>query len=191
MNQVIRVSRGEVIGIGKVKIPRTINFDHEIQLLSFISIREDANSFISTCIHLHIDGYGKTEEEADENMVENICYFLTQNFKVLSNEDAWENIRELFKSDAWSSELWDAYREVQVQLSIRGEQTDGTAELAYRLDQLEKKRSEEWESWVRESMIAEKRIKELETQADKLKEFVSKYVIADFIVKRMRLNGGA
>ena len=71
MNQQIKVSRGEVIGIGKIKIPKTREFNHEIPLLSFLSIKESDNSFISTCIHLRIDGYGKTEEKADENMGKN------------------------------------------------------------------------------------------------------------------------
>jgi Zn-dependent peptidase ImmA (M78 family) len=137
MNRIITISRGNVIGIGKVKIPKTQEFNHEIQLLSFLDIQESKTSFVSTCIHLHIDGYGKTVEEAEEDMVENIYYFLCQNFSILSPENAWENLRNLFKSDKWSNELWDAYHEVQIQLSINGIQTDNTAELLRRLKNLE------------------------------------------------------
>ena len=133
----IKIPRGNVIGIGKVKIPKTLEFNHEIQLLSFLDIQESEASFVSTCIHLRIDGYGKTVEEAEEDMVENVYYFLCQNFSVLSPENAWENLRNLFKSDKWSNELWDAYHEVQIQLSINGIQTDNTAELLRRLKNLE------------------------------------------------------
>ncbi|MDR0289671.1 MAG: hypothetical protein LBI06_01915, partial [Treponema sp.] len=163
MNQPIMVSRGEVVGIGKIKIPRTIEFNHEIQLLSFLSIKESEDSFISTCIHLRIDGYGKTEELADESMVKNVWYFLSQNFSKLSIEDAWDNLRDLFKSDDWSSELWDAYREVQMQLSMRGEPTEHTAELNFRLDLFEKQRAKEFEKWMMASELEKERIKELES----------------------------
>jgi Zn-dependent peptidase ImmA (M78 family) len=152
MNRRITIDRGDVIGIGKVKIPKTQEFNHEIQLLSFLDIQESETSFVSTCIHLHIDGYGKTVEEAEEDMVENVYYFLCQNFSILSPENAWENLRNLFKSDKWSNELWDAYHKVQIQLSINGIQTDNTAELLRRLKNLED------------------RVKELEKQMKNAKE---------------------
>jgi hypothetical protein len=47
MNEAICVSRGEVAGIGKVKMPKTQEFNHEIQLLSFLVIKESENSYIS------------------------------------------------------------------------------------------------------------------------------------------------
>jgi len=137
MSQSIIVSRGEVIGIGKFKIPRTEKFDYEIQPLSFLSIKDAEGSFISTCIHLHIDGYGKTEEEADKNMMKKSSFFLSQNFSKLSIEDAWDNLRDLFKSDDWSNELWDAYYKCQILLSIEGKQImDPAAELFSHLFQL-------------------------------------------------------
>jgi hypothetical protein len=129
MGNSIRVARGEVVGIGKFKIPRTGKFDYEIQPLSFLSIKDAENSYISTCIHLHIDGYGKTEAEADRNMMRNASFFLSQNFNKLSIEDAWDNLKDLLKPDEWSNELWYAYHECQIQLSIEGIQmTDPAAE---------------------------------------------------------------
>jgi hypothetical protein len=175
MSQPIKVSRGEVIGIGKIKIPRTVEFNHEVQMLSFLSIKESEDSFISTCIHLRIDGYGKTAEKADANMVKNVWNFLSQNFSKLSIDDAWDNLRDLFKADDWSSELWDAYREVQIQLSMRGELTDPTAELVQCLSRLEKQ------------------IKKLEKQAKDLKEEkdhieVMNKLLTLLIVKKTRLG---
>jgi len=165
IGQPIMVSRGEVVGIGKFKIPRTERFDYEIQLLSFLSIKDAENSYISTCIHLHIDGYGKTEEEADRNMMKNSSFFLSQNFKKLSIKDAWGNLRDLFKSDDWSNELWDAYHEYQIQLSIEGKQMmDPAAELFSQLMELTKKKREleNWESEMKKNR------KELENWENKL-----------------------
>jgi hypothetical protein len=120
MNQTVEVSRGTVVGIGKVKIPRTRELDREIQLLSFLYIKESDTSFITTCIHLRIDGYGKTLEEAERDMVQSIYYFLCQNFKELSPEDAWDNLYDYYKADEWSNELWNAYHKVQILLSMCG-----------------------------------------------------------------------
>jgi hypothetical protein len=138
MNDVgrLKVKRGEVVGIGKIKIPRSQDFDYEIQMLSFLVIKESGNSFISTCIHLRMDGYGKTVDDAKQDMVENIYYFLCENFKTLGFDDAWDNLRSLFRTDDWSDELWDAYHEVQIQLSMQGRPTDNVENLLKRLDQL-------------------------------------------------------
>jgi len=124
VNRTVRVSRGNVVGIGKVKIPKTQEFNYEIQLLSFLDIQESETSFIATCIHLHIDGYGKTIEEAEEDMVESVYYFLCENFRKLPYENAWDNLFDLYKSDEWSNELWNAYHEVQIHLSMKGIPTD-------------------------------------------------------------------
>jgi hypothetical protein len=157
MNQTIKISRGTVVGIGRVKIPRTQELDCEIQLLSFLDIQESETSFISTCIHLRIDGYGKTLEEAEADMVESIYYFLCQNFQKLPLEDAWDNLRDLFKSDDWSNELWDAYHEVQIQLSIMGKPTDNTASLLERLGQLAES-VKELEERVKDMELEETRV---------------------------------
>jgi transcriptional accessory protein Tex/SPT6 len=114
----IKIKRGEVIGIGKVKIPKSQGFDHEIQMLSFLVIQESSNSFISTCIHLRIDGYGKTADEAKQDMVENTYYFLCENFKNLTVEDAWDNLRNLFKTDDWSNELSQIFQILESMLHI-------------------------------------------------------------------------
>jgi len=157
MNQTIKIQRGNVVGIGRIKIPRTQEFDHEIQLLSYVDIQEAAAAFVATCIPLHIDGYGKTIEEAEEDMVENVYYFLCKNFNQLSLEDAWDNLRELFKPSDWSNELWWAYHEIQIRLSMQGISTDNTANLLKRLNQLAK-RVKKLEAKVRESEETEARI---------------------------------
>jgi hypothetical protein len=127
MDQIVKVSRGTVVGIGKVKIPRTQELDQEIQLLAFLDIQESENSFITTCISLRIDGYGKTLEAAQRDMVQSIYYFLCQNFQKLSPADAWDNLLDYFMADDWSNELWNAYHKVQISLSMRGVSTDNSA----------------------------------------------------------------
>jgi len=168
--QSIRVSRGEVVGIGKFKIPKTEKFDYEIQPLSFLSIKDAEDSFISTCIHLHIDGYGKTEKEADRNMMKNASFFLSQNFSRLPIEDAWDNLRDLFKSDEWSNELWTAYHEFQIQLSIQGKQMmDPAAELFPNFLRLMELTKREKELINLENELKKTR-KELENWEDKLED---------------------
>ena len=122
VNRTIKISRGDVVAIGNVKTPRAYELERGIPLLSFLDIQESATSFISTCIPLRIDGYGKTIEEAEEDMIDNISYFLYQNFEKLSPEDAQENIKDLEQLDEWSNELWDAYNKAKTWLPIKEKQ---------------------------------------------------------------------
>ncbi|GHV92663.1 hypothetical protein AGMMS50268_31660 [Spirochaetia bacterium] len=138
MGQAVNVSRGEVFGIGKFKVSQDQHFDYVIPMLSFIVIKESDNSFVSTCIHLRIDGYGKTEKQATDDMIENALFFLHENFTDPRCKDqSWQNLADLFKTDAWSNELWDAYHAVQIELSIQGRETDTVASLRERIGQLE------------------------------------------------------
>jgi hypothetical protein len=139
MNESISVSRGEVVGIGKVKMPKTEEFNHEIQLLTFLVIKESENSYVSTCIHLRIDGYGQSVKDSYYDMFENIYYSLCKTFTKLPIKDAWKNLEDLFMSDEWSCELWDAYHKVQIRLSMQGIPTDNTESLIKRIKQLEAK----------------------------------------------------
>jgi hypothetical protein len=105
-------------------------------MLSFLVIKESENSYISTCVHLRIDGYGKTPKEANKDMAESIYHFLRQNFNKLSPDAAWNNLEDLSKSDDWSNELWDAYHAIQIQLSIQGRSTDNIESLQKRINHL-------------------------------------------------------
>jgi len=178
MNQAIKIQRGNVVGIGRIKIPRTQEFDHEIQLLSYLDVQESENSFVATCIPLRIDGYGETIEEAEEDMVENVYYFLRTNFKELSLEDAWDNIRDLFKPSDWSNELWGAYHEVQIWLSMRGISIDNTENLLKRLNQLAK-RIKALEAKVKGTE---------EEEAARIIAFEIRKLAKDLIVDNMRLE---
>jgi hypothetical protein len=138
IGQVISVSRGEVLGIGKFKVKRGPNFNYVIPMLSFIVIKEAENSYISTCIHLRIDGYGKTEEQATDDMIDNALFFLHENFTdPQCKNQGWQNLAELFKTDEWSNEMWDAYHAVQIAVSMQERETDTVASLQERINQIE------------------------------------------------------
>jgi hypothetical protein len=124
MNRTVSVSRGSVVGIGKVKIPRTQEFNYEIPMLSFLVIEESGNNFVSSCMHLQIDGYGSVDDTAVEDMIDNVNYFLKVNFSKLSIEDAWLNLKDLSYVNDNTKELWNAYRDVQFNLAAMGLPTD-------------------------------------------------------------------
>jgi uncharacterized protein YdcH (DUF465 family) len=112
----------------------------EIPRLSFLLIRESENSYICTCIHLRTDGYGKTEENAFLDMIDNAYYFLRENFGNPKCKDkAWENLEELFVCDDWTSELWNLYHKVQLILAIQGKSADNFEVLKKKIDAMEKR----------------------------------------------------
>jgi Zn-dependent peptidase ImmA (M78 family) len=138
LSRELKIARGNVVGIGKVKIPSIpMLFDYNIKWLSFLDIQKSENYFISTCINLRVDGYGETKEEAESDMFESIIYFLYQNFSNLSFNDAWENIYDLYKSDDWSKELWDVYHEAQIQLINKIELKTELENLEYQANERE------------------------------------------------------
>lgn len=117
--------RGNVIGIGRVKIPKTTEFNYEIPLLSFVVIKKREGGFISSCIHLQMDGYGQTADEAQIDMIDNILYFLDENFNNPDYADySWANLLNLFEANASSNTLWDCYHAFQIILAEGGHATD-------------------------------------------------------------------
>jgi len=151
-NQPILVSRGEVVRIGRLEIHGMMEkFGHESPMFSFLNIRKPNNSFVSTCIHLRIDGYGKTEEDAKNDMADNVCYFLSQNFSEFPQEEAWENITALEKPDIWANELWVAYHAMQNMRARQGK-SDPVAELLSNLAQA-KEQAEEWKRQAKDNAM--------------------------------------
>ena len=130
--------RGRVIGIGRVKIPRMNGFDYEVPLLSFVVIAKKNGGYVSSCIHLQIDGYGKTDEEAQSDMLDNILYYLDVNFNDEHCKDnCWANVLDLFESNESSSDLWDKYHAFQIMLAEKGHATDQYSQLRKRLEKIE------------------------------------------------------
>jgi hypothetical protein len=141
MREQININRGEVLGIGKLKVPRSPDFDFTIPVLSFLVIKEHGGGYVSICIHLQIDGYGKTEQDAILDMIDSVTFFLRENFTNSACKDmAWVRLEELlYESTHEEMELWDAYHRVQVRLSMLGKSTDNTEELWAWINQLQKR----------------------------------------------------
>jgi len=136
-NSELKTARGSIVGIGRVKIPKMLVFNHEIPMLSFIATKRK-DGYISTCIHLQIDGYGKNLKDAKIDMVSNILYFLRENFgNEKSKNGSWENILDLFKSNPASNILWDKYHAFQVILAEKGISTDNYSLLQEKINQLQ------------------------------------------------------
>jgi hypothetical protein len=139
-NSELEIDNGKVIGIGRIKFPKTDAFNHEIPLLAFIVTKEKNGAFVSTCIHFRIDGKGGTVEEAQTDMAENIWFFLSGNF---SNENlknrCWSDMYEMTKGDEISTVLWDKYHAVQFMLAERGVTTDKYTQFLIKIAELENK----------------------------------------------------
>jgi hypothetical protein len=136
----IKTRRGDVVGIGKVKIPRTAEFDYEIPMLSFIVVKSEGQ-YVSSCLHLRHDGYGTSETNAIDDMIEMLRFFLGANFARLTVDNAWENIKDLFhiENDKDLIEDWNAYRDFQLFLAKKGISTDKVDILRKRIGQMERR----------------------------------------------------
>lgn len=136
MNKTITLN--QVVGIGKIKMPRTLDFNYEIPMLSFIVLKKDDGKFVSTCLHLLVDGYGTAVDVAVGDMIEAIESFLRSNFDNLSTSDAWNNLKDLAHATEYTYPLWNAYRDVQFNLAAIGQSTDTVEALRKRIRQLNK-----------------------------------------------------
>ena len=161
---------GQVVGIGKLKIPRTLEFNYEIPMLSFIVVKKTDGRYASTCLHLLVDGYGNAIDVAVDDMLDAIQRFLRSNFERLSIDDAWHNLKDLSHSDEYSSPLWNVYRDFQFDLAANGKSTDTVETLKKRIKQLNK------------------RIEQLEQENEELKKSLAdakEDFIIDFIEKEV------
>ena len=130
----ITTNRGEVFAIGEFKIRKSKDFPYEIPRLSYIITKEDKDTFASTCIDLHIDGDGKTPEDAEAAMGENVFDFLSANFyKKSNNVSIWEHLEELFEITEISKESWNAFSKFKLKLAKNGINTDMATELLERI----------------------------------------------------------
>jgi hypothetical protein len=137
----ILVTRGSVVGIGKLKVFPSKAFPYEIPMLSFIVIKTAQGAYVSTCIQLHLDGYGEDPEIARNAMLNHCGDFLYENFtNPKAQAKCWDNLRELFTEP--STELWSAYHDVQINLAERGVSTDITSFLIDRITELKKQLSD-------------------------------------------------
>jgi len=163
---------GDVVGIGKLKIPRTLEFNHEIPMLAFIVVKKTNGKYVSTCLHLLVDGYGNAIDVAVNDMINAIESFLRSNFEHLSADEAWLNLKDLAHADEYSSPLWNVYRDFQFDLAANGKSTDTVDALRKRIRQLNK------------------RIEQLEQENEELKKSLAdakEDFIIDFIEKKDKI----
>ena len=106
----IKTSRGTVWGAKTYPFSTENNGIYDILL--HVLIMTSGGEYVCTCLNLQIDGYGKTPEEAENDMKDSVRYFINQNFEKLSNDDAWRNIFELQLTDETTREYWNAFFEV-------------------------------------------------------------------------------
>jgi len=184
----LETARGKVIGVGRVKIPKMYGFNYEIPLLSFVVIEKEDGSFVSSCIHLQIDGYGKIndkkpDEKADEkaiiNMISNVYYFLYENFNNEKCKDnCWTNLYDLSKSNSRSNILWDKYHAFIYMLAEKGITMDKYSHFNKKIEDLQDKVKE-----------LEETIKEMNNQErDKL---ISRFITSEssnMIIKYKKMD---
>jgi len=106
----IKTTRGTVWGAKSY--PFSTGNNRVYDILLHVLIINDTDEFVCTCLNLQIDGYGKTPEEAENDMKENVRQFIDVNFEKLSNDDAWRNIFDLHRISGSIKEYWDAFFEV-------------------------------------------------------------------------------
>ena len=107
-----------IVGIGKLKVFPSKDFEDEIPILSFIVKKRD-NLYVSICLQLQIEGYGIDPDEAKDNM-KNTCFeFLRKNAEA-DTKVRWNNLKELFMIDEINLPLWNEYREAQIYLAQKG-----------------------------------------------------------------------
>ena len=125
-----------IVGIGKLKVFPSKDFEDEIPILSFILKKRD-NLYVSICLQLQIEGYGIDPDEAKDNM-KNTCFeFLRKNAEA-DTKVRWNNLKELFMIDEINLPLWNEYREAQIYLAQKGISSDLTTRYIDKINALEK-----------------------------------------------------
>lgn len=117
MKAEIKVPTGTVIGIGKIKVFATEDFEKEIPTLSFI-VAENEGRFTGTCIPLCLDCSADSTKEVCDKLSKLCEDFLSDLFKY-NPDNAWSQLHELFNSEA-SDEFRKAYYDVQLNLAEKG-----------------------------------------------------------------------
>lgn len=175
-NNKVAISRGEVVGVGELKVLSSKKFLHKIPMLSFLVVKTN-EGFVSSCIQLHMDGYGKTPDAAKENMCKNCIDYVIGVFNNSKmSGKSWTWLHELFKSDERTIELLNAYNNFKLYLCEEGEEPDMTSNLLATIARLEQEIS-----LMNDIGKNEKQIARLKVEIEKLepKQFKSQGLITE------------
>lgn len=163
------VSIGNAIAIGKIRLLPSDELKRHMPMLHFIVLQDEQGKCSATCIQFRVDGYGNTIDASLKDLKQNVLDFVKGTFKNAPTlEDAYGSFYSLMEIDTWSTEWWNAYRKLQMKLSLRGIKTDFYEELEDEINSL-KKRIADLES-AQKKYIVFKKEQELSAEIVDLRE---------------------
>lgn len=163
------VSIGNAVAVGKIRLVPSDEMNHHMPMLHFIVLRDSGGTYSATCIQLRVEGYGNTIDSSLDDLKKNVLDFVNGTFKnAPSVEDAYGSLYSNMEIDSWAAEWWNAYRKLQMKLSIRGIKTDFYEELEEEINSM-KKRIADLES-AQKIYVALKKEHDLSAEIIELKE---------------------
>ena len=117
----LETERGRVIDIGHFQLLPSDEFPYDqIPLLHYVVTQknDEHGGYVSSCIEMQIDGYGKTKENAVTDMIKDVQYYLKTNFSDEYKEHCWSNLLDLFTTTP--AYLWDVYNAFVLMQAERG-----------------------------------------------------------------------
>jgi hypothetical protein len=119
------VSIGNAVAIGKIRLVPSDGVKYHMPMLHFIVLKDSQGAYSSTCIQLRVEGFGNTIDDTLADLKTNILDFVKGTFTNAPElEDAYGSFYSLMEIDSWAAEWWNAYRKLQMKLSLRGIKTD-------------------------------------------------------------------
>ena len=117
----LKTGRGRVIDIGHFQLLPSDGFPYNlIPLLHYVVTQknDEHGGYVSSCIEMQMDGYGKTKEDAVTEMIEHVRYYLKRNFDDDNKKNCWSNLLDLFTTSP--AYLWDVYNAFVLMQAERG-----------------------------------------------------------------------
>lgn len=142
MKEGIKVSTGDVVAIGELKVFATEKFPYNIPDFSFLVSKSDDGLYTATCFDLLISVTAGDEMIAVGAMRQGCAEFLTRLFGD-KRCDAWAQLHELLSSGV-VQEFVDAYKHIRLNLAECGIDVNAGREkyLLDKISQIEKELSE-------------------------------------------------
>jgi len=120
-----QVSIGNAAAIGKIRLLPGDELKQRMPMLHFIVLKDSQGVYSATCIQLRVEGYGGDIKSSMGDLTKNVLDFVKGTFKnAPAAEDAYGSLYALMEIDAWAAEWWNAYRKLQMKLSMQGIITD-------------------------------------------------------------------